>query len=103
MSLSEKLDYGGLYTEFANNEVHRLDERAAWIDLASYDGATQLDHPDLMRLQGLIIRARLRLRRMTNNANRFIKLAATIGLKPVPDPTWPPVELDICRPMLERK
>ena len=62
MPLSEKLEYSGLYTEFANNEVHRLDERAAWIELANYDGATELDHQDLMRLQGLITRARLRLR-----------------------------------------
>jgi len=100
MPLTEKLDYGGLYTQFANAEVHRLDERAAWIELGDYDGATELDHHDLMRLQGLISRARLRLRWITGNAGRFTKRAADIGIRPVPDPTWPPPEPDICRPIL---
>ncbi len=103
MPLSEKLAYSGLYTEFANNEVHRLDERAAWIELSNYDAATELDHQDLMRLQGLITRARLRLQRMTNNAGRFMKRAGAIGIQPVPDPTWPAAELDICRPILEER
>jgi hypothetical protein len=100
MPLGEKLAYGGLYTEFANAEVHRLDERAAWVELGDYDGATELDHQDLMRLQGLISRARLRLRRITGNAGRFIQRAADMGIRPVPDPSWPAVEPDICRPIL---
>jgi hypothetical protein len=102
MPLDEKLAYGGLYLEFANAEVHRLDERATWVELGDYDGATELDHHDLMRLQGLITRARLRLKRITGNAGRFIKRAADIGIRPVPDPTWPPPEPDICRPILAR-
>ena len=100
--LTEKLDYGGLYTEFANAEGHRLDERAAWVGLGDYDGATELDHQDLMRLQGLITRARLRLRRITGNSDRFIKRAADIGIRPVPDPTWPTPETDICRAILAK-
>jgi hypothetical protein len=102
MTLSEKLELAGLYTEFANNEVHRLDERTAWIELASYDGATVLDHQDMIRLQGLITRARLRLTRMTTNAARFMKRAAALGIFPVPDPTWPPNDAAICRPILPR-
>ena len=102
MPLSEKLAYGGFYVEFANAEVHRLDERAAWVELGDYDGATELDHKDLMRLQGLITRAQLRLRRITGNAARFINRAADIGIRPVPDPTWPAPEPDICRPILAR-
>jgi hypothetical protein len=102
MPLSEKLAYGGLYVEFANAEVHRLDERATWVELGDYDGATELDRQDLMRLQGLITRARLRLRRITGNAARFINRAADIGIRPVADPTWPAPEPDICRPILER-
>jgi hypothetical protein len=100
MPLSEKLDYSGLYLEFANAEGHRLDERATWVELGDYDRATELDHQDLMRLQGLITRARLRLRRITGNADRFIKRAAEIGIRPVPDSTWPAPEQDICRPIL---
>jgi hypothetical protein len=100
MPLSEKLDYGGIYTEFANAEVHRLDERAAWVGFGDYDGSTELDHQDMMRLQGLITRARLRLRRITGNADRFTKRAAAMGIRPLPDPTWPAPDLDICRPIL---
>jgi hypothetical protein len=102
MPLNEKLDYGSLYTEFANAEVHRLDERAAWTALGDYDGATELDHQDLMRLQGLITRARLRLRRITTNADRFIKKAATLGIRPVPNPEWPAPDTEICRPILQK-
>jgi hypothetical protein len=102
MGLDEKLEYGHLYTEFANNDVHRLDERAAWLELGDYDGATYLDHHDLMRLQGLITRARLRDRRMTQNSLRFTRRAAQIGLVPSFDPTWPPAEQVICRPIVPR-
>ena len=100
MPLGEKLEYGSLYTEFANAEVHRLDERAAWVELGDYDGATGLDHQDLMRLQGLISRARLRLRRISSNSDRFIKKAAALGIRPVPNPEWPAPDLEICRPIL---
>jgi hypothetical protein len=102
MGLDEKLEYGHLYTEFANNDVHRLDERAAWLELGDFDGATYLDHHDLMRLQGLITRARLRDRRMTQNSLRFTRRAGQIGLVPRTDPTWPPAEQVICRPILPR-
>jgi len=103
MPLSERLNYSGLYGEFANNEVHRLDERATWIALADYDGASELDHQDLMRLQGLITRARLRILRITTNFERFVKRADEIGLKPVADPTWPAPGIETCRPILGRR
>ena len=103
MPLDEKLEYGSLYTEFANAEVHRLDERAAWVEFGDYDGATVLDRKDLMRLQGLISRARLRLRRITSNSDRFIKKAATLGIRPVPNPEWPKPDLIICRPILSAR
>ena len=103
MPLAERLNYSGLYGEFANNEVHRLDERAAWIELADYDGATELDHDDLMRLQGLITRARLRLLRITTNFERFVKRADEIGLKPIADPTWPTPGTETCSPILGRR
>ena len=100
MPLDEKLEYGYLYTEFANNEVHRLDERGAWLELASFEGATDLDHQDLMRLQGLIVRARLRDFRMTDNARRFSRRAAQMGLTPRIDPDWPRPLSEICRRIL---
>src|SRR2546430_1763992 len=30
--------YSDLYDEFSNNEVHRLDERSAWLELSEFDG-----------------------------------------------------------------
>ena len=100
MARSERVEYGFLYSEFANNEVHRLDERAAWIELASFDGATLLDHQDQMRLQGLIFRARLRDSRIDANASRFMKRAAAIGLKLIPEPDLAPYGPELCRPIL---
>ena len=100
MARSERVEYGFLYSEFANNEVHRLDERAAWIELASFDGATLLDHQDQMRLQGLIFRARLRDSRIDANAGRFMKRAAAIGLKLAPEPDLAPYGPELCRPIL---
>ena len=100
MPLSERLEYVHLYTEFANNEIHRLDERAAWIELASFDGATELDHQDQVRLQGLITRAGWRLRRMTGNFDRFVKRAAAIGIGPRALPDFPAHDPTICRPIL---
>ena len=97
----EKVEYAFLYDEFANNEVHRLDERNAWIELANFDGATMLDHQDQMRLQGLITRARLRDARLDDNARRFLKRAAdNSNLYPedVPDP--PVYDPNLCRRIL---
>ena len=100
MPRGEKEEYAFLYDEFANNEVHRLDEREAWYQLAGFNGATLLDHQDQMRLQGLIARARLRDERIDSNADRFIKRAAKVGLEPkdVPDP--PVYDPNLCKPIL---
>ena len=87
--------------EFANNEVHRLDERAAWIEIASFDDAKILDHQDQVRLQGLISRARLRDDRLDNNAQRFLKRAADkSGLHPNATPDPPAYDLRLCRRIL---
>ena len=100
MPRAEKLEYGFLYSEFANNEVHRLDERDAWMELASFDGTNELDHQDMMTLQGLIYRARLRDKRIDSNAARFMKRAARIGLKPEAAPDPAPYEPELCRSIL---
>ena len=100
MPRDEKLEYGFLYSEFANNEIHRLDERDAWMELASFNGATQLDHQDMMKLQGLIYRARLRDQRIDANAARFMKRAAKIGLEPTAALDPAPYEPELCRRIL---
>ena len=101
MPREEKEEYAFLYDEFANNEVHRLDERNAWIELANFDGATMLDHQDQMRLQGLITRARLRDERIDYNAQSFLKRAAEksgLGPRDEPDPLI--YDPNLCRRVL---
>jgi hypothetical protein len=96
--------YADLYDEFSNNEVHRLDERSAWLELSEFDGATELDHRDLQRLQGLITRARWRGHRITMNADNYFKKAERLGIEPRDDPSWPPPEPALCsRILLEHK
>lgn len=99
----ERIEYSFLYSEFANNEVHRLDERAAWIELASFDNATLLDHQDQIRLQGLITRARLRDERIESNSARFLKRGAEkSGLHPKPVPNASSYDPNLCKPILAR-
>lgn len=100
MPRKEKLEYAFLYSEFANNEVHRLDERDTWVQLASFDGAPFLDHQDQMRLQGLIFNAQLRDFRIDDNAGRFYKRAAALGLYPKPAPVLATYDPNLCKPIL---
>ena len=100
MPRQERLDIGYLYSEFANNEVHRLDERAAWIELNGFNRIDRLTHEDQRTLQGLIFRARLRDRRMDENYERFVERAAELGLTPKPSPRWPDPEFATCAPVL---
>lgn len=95
--------YADLYDEFSNNEVHRLDERSAWLELADFDGAAELDHRDLMRLQGLITRARFRDQRITLNAVNYLKKASRMGIESRDDPSWATPEPELCRPILPRQ
>ncbi|MEO6433223.1 MAG: hypothetical protein ABIO29_04510 [Sphingomicrobium sp.] len=100
MPRAERLEYGFLYSEFANNEVHRLDERAAWIEMNSFNGASVLDHQDQIRLQGLIYRARLRDDRIDSNAARFLKRAEAMRLKPTAEPINSLMDPQFCRSIL---
>lgn len=100
MPRDEKLEYAFLYSEFANNEVHRLDERETWLQLASYDGADFLDHDDQMRLQGLITRARLRDSRIDQNYGNIIKRAEALGLHPKQAPVRAIYDPNLCKPIL---
>src|SRR5438270_9263792 len=60
MTLADQVAYSKLYERFKANEVHRLTDRSVWLALNSYQGATELSHDDLIRLQGLINEARYR-------------------------------------------
>jgi hypothetical protein len=99
MPMQERQAIGRMYDEFANNEEHRLDERQAWLELGQFNGANELDHADLMRLRGLISRARYRQAHITSNAVNYLRRAAAIGIKPIWN-DFPPYDPTICKPIL---
>ena len=100
MPLATRLAYATTYDESANIEVHRLDEREAWLELSEYDGSSELDHRDLMRLRGLITRARLRNQRIASNAVVTLKRAEALGIRPRWSPAWPALTREICKPII---
>jgi hypothetical protein len=100
MPLAEQLAYSKLYDRFAANEAHRLSERSVWLALDSYEGATQLTHDDLIRLQGLINEARYRQRTFDVNAVRYTSDAAALNIRAEPDPGWPTISGDLCKPLI---
>jgi hypothetical protein len=81
MPLDVKLAYGVIYDQFANNEVQRLDERMTWLALAEFDGARRLDDASLMRLQGLITRARWRAQNISENLRYSQGVAKDMGIE----------------------
>ncbi len=101
MPMRMRLDYGEVYDDAANNEAHRLDERATWLALSEFDGATELRHEDFMRLRGLITRARFREGRMTWNLPGLLENARKMGIAPKSDPTWPQLDPSFCEPILK--
>jgi hypothetical protein len=101
--LDVKLAYSSIYDEFANNEVQRLDERMTWLALAEFDGAEALENASLMRLQGLITRARWRANNITRNAVRVKKLARDMGIEPQePEPFSADTFAALCTPILPK-
>jgi hypothetical protein len=77
---SLKLAYASLYDEIDNYEVQRLDERMTWFELAQFDRATSLSHEDMMRLQGLITRARWRAGNITDRTKFIVEEAGKLGI-----------------------
>jgi len=100
MPLAEQLAYSKIYDRFSANEVHRLAERSAWLALDGYEGATGLTHEDLIRLQGLINEARYRQRTFDINAVRYTSDAAALNIRGEPDPGWPRISDDLCKPII---
>ena len=101
MPLDVKLAYAAIYDSFANNEVQRLDERMTWLALAEFDGAENLDNTNLMRLQGLITRARWRANNIRINARDVTNIAEGMGIKPRREEYFSAAEVEpLCKPIL---
>ena len=103
MPLDVKLAYGDIYDQFANNEVQRLDERMTWLALAEFDGVQRLDDASLMRLQGLITRARWRAGNISRNLQYALDVADRMGIEPAaPEREENPAAAALCRPVLPK-
>lgn len=97
LSLQQRLVYARIYDEIANNNTHRLAERDAWLQLASYEGAEELDPQDLVRIRGLVNQARLRQEWFNINSARVRRYASELGIRPIWDRTWVKPDDAICR------
>lgn len=81
MTLKDRLTYSAIYDGFANNEVQRLDERVTWFELGAFEGARTLTAQDMMRLRGLLKRARWRAGNITGNSEEDLAAARVMGIK----------------------
>lgn len=102
MPLPVKLTYSAMYDEFANLEVQRLDERMTWLEIAQYDKARRLDDAAMMRLQGLIFRARWRAANITDNSQYIGELARKMGISAEKSAYPPPDTAEFCAPIFPK-
>lgn len=100
LTLHQRLVYARIYDEIANNNSHRLLERDAWLQLASYQGAKGLDQQDLIRIRGLLNQARQRQAWFNINSARVRRYAAGLEIRPQWDSTWVKPDVALCRPVL---
>jgi hypothetical protein len=90
MKLETKLAYAGLYDVLKNFGTGRDREREAWASLADYDGATDLDRQDLLKIRGLITRIRSFNTTLPGFSPYLDKPAETLRIRPDlgPLPAW---------------
>lgn len=100
LSLHDRLIYARIYDEIANNNTHRLLERDAWLQLASYEGAKTLSQQDLVRIRGLLNQARQRQAWFNINSARVRAYASELDIRPHWDRTWVKPDPALCRPVL---
>lgn len=96
LPLRDRLIYARIYDEIANNNTHRLSERDAWLQLASYQGARELSQQDLVRIRGLLNQASQRQAWFNINSERVARYAGELGIRPISDPSWIEPDRAIC-------
>ena len=100
LTLHQRLVYARIYDEIANNNSHRLLERDAWLQLASYEGARNLSQQDLVRIRGLLNQARQRQAWFNINSARVRAYASELEIGAHWDRTWVKPDPALCRPVL---
>jgi hypothetical protein len=98
--LSTRLAYGAIYDDLANYDVHRIDERTAWQELADFDDAPALSNADLMRLRGLVSRMRWLDSIILANWPEEAERGRALGIRPQRDPRDPALNRSVCSTFL---
>ena len=98
--LKTRLAYSSIYDDLANYDVHRIDERTGWQELAQFDEAGDLDHADLMRLRGLVSRLRWLDYSIAVNWPEEAQRGRELGIYPKRDPGDPPLSRAVCTTFL---
>lgn len=92
MPIAERISLAGLYGNMRSFDAFQSEDGKVWADLQDFDGETQLDHSDLMRLRGII--AQLVRRNEGFHANwpgivrRAKDAGVTINAVPSPASYW---------------
>jgi hypothetical protein len=100
MPLQTRLAYGKIYDDLANFDVHRVDERNAWMELGEFDDAQDLSSADLMRLRGLVNKLRWIDGIILANWPEEAERGAALGIFPKRDRRDPPLNRGVCSTFL---
>jgi len=100
MPLQTRLAYAQIYDDLANYDVHRVDERNAWMELGEFDDAQELSSTDLMRLRGLISKLRWIDGIILANWPEEAERGKALGIYPMRDRRDPPLDRRVCSTFL---
>jgi len=100
MPLQTRLAYSQIYDDLANYDVHRVDERNAWMELGQFDDAQALSSTDLMRLRGLISKLRWIDGIILANWSEEAERGKMLGIYPMRDRRDPPLDRRVCSTFL---
>ncbi|HXD25285.1 MAG TPA: hypothetical protein VN609_05100 [Propionibacteriaceae bacterium] len=96
MPLRARLAYAKIYDDLANFDVHRVDERNAWMELGEFDDAQELSNSDLMRLRGLVSKLRWIDGIIVANWPEEAERGEALGIYPMRDRRDPVLNKGVC-------
>lgn len=100
MPLQTRLAYAKIYDDLGNFDVHRVDERNAWMELGDFDDAQELSNADLMRLRGLVSKLRWIDAIMLSNWPEEAERGEALGIFPKRDRRDPVLDRRVCSTFL---
>jgi hypothetical protein len=100
MPLQTRLAYAKIYDDLANFDVHRVDERNAWMELGEFDDVRELSSADLMRLRGLVSKLRWIDGIILANWPEEAERGEALGIFPMRDRRDPVLDKRVCSSFL---